>query len=106
MRFEFYTDNLENTPKLAVDGTVPNSIHFAHWEGNETADELKADTSTEIALNVGASPNSDSFTEGSALVTNNHFECDGVLSVWCDLDGVRAVLRNRYRGCTEGGDVN
>lgn len=107
MRFEFYTDALENTPKLSVDGTVPNSIHFSHWEGNETADELKADTSTEIALNLVGSPKRESFTQGVDLVTNNHFDCDGVLSCWTVLNGERAL---RYRdlliAAAEAGDFS
>ena len=91
MRFEFYSDAIENTPKLSVDGTVPNSVHFSHWEGNETPAEVRADTSTEIALNLVASPNRDSLTRGIELVTNNHFDCDGVLSVWTVLNGERAL---------------
>src|SRR5688572_3711197 len=107
MRFEFYTDNLENTPKLSVDGTVPNSIHFSHWEGNETPDELKADTSTEIALNLVESPNRDSFTKGIDLVTNNHFDCDGVLSVWTVLNGERAFeYRDLLIAAAEAGDFS
>lgn len=107
MRFEFYTDALEKMPKLSVDGTVPNSIHFSHWEGNETPAELKADTSTEIALNLVASPRRDSFTQGIDLVTNNHFDCDGVLSCWTVLNGERAL---RYRdlliAAAEAGDFS
>ena len=57
MRFEFYHSGLDDIPKLSVDGTVDNAIHFSHWQGNETPAELKADTSTEIALNLVASPN-------------------------------------------------
>lgn len=107
MRFEFYTDALENTPKLSVDGTVPNSIHFSHWEGNETPDELKADTSTEIALNLVASPNRDSFTKGIDLVTNNHFDADGVLSVWTVLNGERALkYRDLLVAAAEAGDFS
>lgn len=107
MRFEFYTDTLENTPKLSVDGTVPNSIHFSHWEGNETPDELKADTSTEIALNLVASPNRDSFTRGIDLVTNNHFDCDGVLSCWTVLNGERALqYRDLLIAAAEAGDFS
>ena len=37
MRFEFYTEALDNVPKLSVDGTVDNSIHFSHWQGNDNA---------------------------------------------------------------------
>lgn len=107
MRFEFYTEAIENTPKLSVDGTVPNSIHFSHWEGNETPAELKADTSTEIALNLVASPNRDSFTKGVDLVTNNHFDCDGVLSVWTMLNGERALpYRDLLIAAAQAGDFS
>ena len=107
MRFEFYTDALENTPKLSVDGTVPNSIHFSHWEGNETPPELKADTSTEIALNLVASPHLNSLTKGIELVTNNHFDCDGVLSVWTVLTGERALqYRDLLIAAAEAGDFS
>ena len=107
MRFEFYTDALEDTPKLSVDGTVPNSIHFSHWEGNETPAELRADTSTEIALNLVASPDCDSFTKGIDLVTNNHFDCDGVLSCWTVLTGERALeYRELLIAAAEAGDFS
>ena len=107
MRFQFYTDALEDTPKLSVDGTVPNSVHFSHWEGNETPEELKADTSTEIALNLVASPNRDSFTQGTDLVTNNHFDCDGVLSCWTVLNGERALeYRDLLIAAAEAGDFS
>ncbi len=91
MRFEYYSDEIENTPKLSVDGIVPNSIHFSHWRGNETPAEVKADTSTEIALNLIEAPNRDELTTGIELVTNNHFDTDGVLSVWSVLLGERAL---------------
>ena len=56
MRFEYYTDKLADVPKLSVDGTVANAVHFSHWQGNETPASVKADTSTEIALNLAAAP--------------------------------------------------
>jgi hypothetical protein len=105
MRFEYYHPGLENTPKLSVDGTVSNSIHFSHWEGNQTPAEVKADTSTEIALNLVGSPNKDSLTQGIELVTNNHFDTDGVLSVWTVLTGERALdLRQQLISAAEAGD--
>lgn len=107
MRFEFYTDALENTPKLSVDGVVPNSIHLSHWEGNDTPAELKADTSTEIALNLVASPRRDDFTRGVDLVVNNHFDCDGVLSCWTVLVGERALeYRDVLIAAAEAGDFS
>lgn len=107
MKFEFYHSGLDGVPKLSVDGTVSNSIHFSHWEGNETPAELKADTSTEIALNLVGSPNRNVFTRGIELVTNNHFDTDGVLSVWTVLTGERALeLREKLIPAAEAGDFS
>ncbi|PWT92465.1 MAG: hypothetical protein C5B55_06350 [Blastocatellia bacterium] len=107
MRFEFYTEQIADLPKLSVDGTVPNSIHFSHWEGNKTPAEVKADTSTEIALNLVASPNQKSLTKNIELVTNNHFDTDGVLSCWTVLNGEHSL---RYRelliAAAEAGDFS
>jgi len=107
MRFEFYTEALENVPKLSVDGTVDNSIHFSHWEGNSTPTEVKADTSTEIALNLVASPNRAALTRGIELVTNNHFDTDGTLSCWTVLIGERALTyRDLLISAAEAGDFS
>ena len=107
MRFEYYHDKLANTPKLSVDGTVDNAIHFSHWKGNETPASLKADTSTEIALNLVAAPNREELTRGIDLATNNHFDTDGVLSVWTVLSGERALdLREQLIAAAEAGDFS
>src|SRR5262245_3452206 len=107
MRFEFYSEALENVPKLSVDGTVDNSIHFSHWEGNSTPTEVKADTSTGIALNLVASPNCAALTQGIELVTNNHFDTDGVLSCWTVLTGERALAyRDLLISAAEAGDFS
>jgi hypothetical protein len=107
MRFEFYTEALNNVPKLSVDGTVDNSIHFSHWQGNTTPAEVKADTSTEIALNLVASPNRAALTNNIDLVTNNHFDTDGVLSVWTVLTGERALIyRDLLIAAAEAGDFS
>jgi len=107
MRFEFYHSGLDNVPKLSVDGTVGNSVHLSHWQGNETPAEVKADTSTEIALNVVAAPNRAELTKGIELLTNNHFDTDGVLSVWTMLNGERALgLRDKLIPAAEAGDFS
>ena len=105
--FRVYHAGLDDVPKLSVDGTVSNSIHFSHWEGNQTPDEVKADTSTEIALNLVAAPNQQKLTQGIELVTNNHFDTDGVLSVWTVLNGARALdLREQLIPAAEAGDFS
>lgn len=107
MRFAFYSEALDAVPKLSVDGTVSNSIHFSHWQGNETAPELKADTSTEIALNLVTSPRKNELTRNIDLVTNNHFDTDGVLSVWTVMTGERAApYRDVLIAAAEAGDFS
>jgi uncharacterized protein DUF6687 len=107
MRFQFYSEALDNVPKLSVDGTVSNSIHFSHWQGNTTPAEVKADTSTEIALNLVASPNRAALTQGIDLVVNNHFDTDGALSVWTVLNGERALeFRDLLVSAAETGDFS
>jgi hypothetical protein len=107
MRFQFYTDEIANIPKLSVDGTVGNSIHFSHWQDNETPEEVKADTSTEIALNLVTSPNRENLTQGIELVTNNHFDTDGILSVWTVMTGERAAeYRDVLIAAAEAGDFS
>lgn len=107
MRFEYYTDKLADVPKLSVDGTVDNAVHFSHWKGNKTPASVKADTSTEIALNLVAAPNREELTRGIELITNNHFDTDGVLSVWTVLNGERALpLRDKLIAAAEAGDFS
>jgi hypothetical protein len=107
MRFEYYTDDLADVPKLSVDGTVGNAVHFSHWKGNETPASVKADTSTEISLNLVAAPDREELTRGIDLVTNNHFDTDGVLSVWTVLTGARALeLREQLIAAAEAGDFS
>jgi hypothetical protein len=107
MRFEFYHTGLDEVAKLSVDGTVSNSLHFSHWQGNRTPVAVKADTSTEIALNLVGSPERDELTQGIELVTNNHFDTDGVLSVWTMLTGERALaLKRELIAAAEAGDFS
>jgi len=107
MRFEFYHEGLSGVPKLSVDGMVEGAVHLTHWRGNRTPEELLADTSTEIALNLVASPRRQELTQGIDLVTNNHFDTDGLLSVWAVLAGPRALdLRELLVPAAEAGDFS
>jgi len=61
----------------ACDGVVPGAaLDLSHWEGNATPQELKADTSTEIALRFARAGGS------VDLAVNNHYDADGVLAVY------------------------
>ncbi len=65
----------------ACDGLVAGAeLDLSHWPGNATPAALKRDTSVEIALAYGAAGGD------AKLVTNNHFDADGVLAVFCLLE--------------------
>lgn len=65
---------------IACDGLVAGAaLHLSHWSGNRTPVEFKRDTSTESALAYAAAAGTDASLD---LVTNNHLDVDGVLSVF------------------------
>jgi hypothetical protein len=54
-----------------------------------------------------AAPNRKELTHSIDLVTNNHFDTDGLLSVWTMLTGERALdLRDRLIAAAEAGDFS
>jgi hypothetical protein len=91
-RFQFVDGSYEgDVPAISCDGLVPGAaLDLTHWQGNRTPRPYKADTSTEIALNFVASPEAADQWAG-AVVVNNHFDTDGVLSVWVLLDPEQAM---------------
>lgn len=71
---------------ITCDGRVPGStLEITHWTGNETPDSLYADTSTEMALKLAKKQN-DYLDFSNAVVLNNHYDTDGVCSVWSCLE--------------------
>eukprot|EP00965_Chrysotila_dentata_P261705 6214346-Pleurochrysis_carterae.AAC.3 len=81
---------------ISCDGKVacPSAsplLELSHWTDNTTPDDLYADTSTECALRLADARQRGLFTAfDNALVLNNHYDTDGVLSVWTCLDPERA----------------
>ena len=107
-RFQFVEDLYEGTtPAVSCDGLVPGAaLDLTHWRGNRTPGRYKADTSTEIALNFVASPEAvDQWSD--AVVVNNHFDTDGVLSIWVLLDPDQAMARRELLvAAAESGDFD
>jgi hypothetical protein len=107
-RFQFVADSYEGSaPAISCDGLVPGAaLDLTHWQGNRTLLRFKADTSTEIALNFVASPEAvEEWAE--AVVVNNHFDTDGVLSIWVLLDPDLAMAcRDQLIAAAEAGDFD
>jgi len=74
-------DAVASRPTISCDGRVPGGVtlELTHWADNLTPDEYYADTSTEMALKLPIDVLPD------AVVLNNHYDTDGVLSVFACL---------------------
>ena len=85
----------ERRPTISCDGRVPGGVtlELTHWTGNETPDHLYADTSTEMALRLASidDDDDDRVSLDRAHVLNNHYDTDGVLSVWACLHPEKAL---------------
>jgi hypothetical protein len=107
-RFLFIEESYEgDVPTIGCDGLVPGAaLDLTHWQGNRTPARFKADTSTEIALNFAKSPEAAKQWD-RAVVINNHFDTDGILSIWVLLDPERAIpCRELLIAAAEAGDFD
>jgi hypothetical protein len=107
-RFEFCEKSYKGAdPAISCDGLVPGAeLDLSHWECNRTPHRYKADTSTEIALGFVVSREAVE-QWASAVVVNNHFDTDGVLSVWTVLDPEHALeRRDLLIAAAEAGDFD
>jgi hypothetical protein len=88
---------------VSCDGLVEGaSLHASHWEGNRTPPELKADTSTGIALGLARRG-----VPAGATIANNHFDVDGALSVFSLLEpDVASRHAALLVGAAEAGDFD
>lgn len=82
MEFKFWTDQLDPQVSIGVDGGMPCKLHISHWPGNRTPEALKADMSTAMCLKLNASPERETLLDGITTVTNDHYDTDGILSVF------------------------
>ena len=88
---------------ICADGLVEGAdLHLTHWTNNKTPMEYKADLSTEIvfkwvklqaaARRVKGVPDGDTADDWSdAVVLNNHFDTDGLMSAWALLEPEKAL---------------
>jgi hypothetical protein len=87
MNFRQYTPDLHSVDKIIVDGNqCGNGIQLSHWPGNTTPAEWKADLSVEIVLRLLDSDGAARGLDGVDLVTNDHYDTDGLLAVWALLN--------------------
>jgi len=93
MRFVPYDQ--ATIPNIVVDGSANDHtvLTLSHWPQSGTPQELKADTSAEIAFNYLDSPR---FHVECDAVTNNHFDQDGLVGVYALLDPINATRHRDF----------
>lgn len=107
MEFRFYREEFATVPILSVDGICPTGPNLSHWPGNRTPAHLKHDLSTGILLRFAALPKREreEYLHGIEIVSNNHFDTDGLLSLWTALNPERALRHaNQLLQAAEAGD--
>ncbi len=87
---------LTDTPHVVVDGSAQPStaLTLSHWPGSATPDALRRDLSAEIAFAYLDHPELQ--PQDLEWVTNNHFDQDGMVSVFA-LTEPEAALARRER---------
>ena len=106
MRFRQYTPDLQNVDKIIVDGNQCGvGLQLSHWPGNTTPAQFKADLSLEIVLRLLDSPGAATRLSDVALVTNDHYDTDGLLAAWALLNPAEAPRHAAaLRAAAEAGD--
>lgn len=107
----FITDQSNQKPQskrcIFADGSKDKDfrpgtdLELSHWVPNETPEQFKADTSTEICLNYVATSEDRDWD----LAINNHTDVDGVLSIFALTESELALEhRDIVVGAAEMGD--
>lgn len=78
--FEKFLKGRENV--ICVDANFPAKLQISHWPGHSTPEEFFADTSTEMAFNLIESQKKDNYLKGIEVISNNHFDSDGVIAAF------------------------
>lgn len=91
MRYVPY-HRLANLPNVIVDGKATDStvLTLSHWPCSDTPVEFKADLSAEIVYRYLSNPGS-ALPANCDVVSNNHFDEDGLVSLYCLLNPQKAL---------------
>jgi hypothetical protein len=101
---------LSGVPNVVVDGAAQEDtvLTLSHWPGSGSPPEFRADTSTEIVLNYLDTPSAKKqYAPKARAVSNNHFDEDGLCSVWAMLHPKLALKqRDLLVDVATAGDFN
>jgi hypothetical protein len=85
-------DELTGRPNIVVDGYPAEGtvLTLSHWRGSGSPEELAADLSTQIAFRYLDRPD---LRVEAELVSNNHFDEDGLCGIYAVLNPEEALAR-------------
>jgi len=91
LRFVAY-HRLDGQPHVVVDGsgTAGTRLTLSHWPGSPTPHEVADDLSAQIAFRALDHPD---WFDGIDVVSNNHFDQDGLCSAYALVDPAGALTR-------------
>jgi hypothetical protein len=95
---------LGDKPNIIVDGSGNQNtrLTLSHWPGNATPSEFKADLSAQIVFKF---LETDNFPEDVHAVSNNHFDEDGLVSMYSLLNPEAALdIREFLEDVARAGD--
>lgn len=93
--YQFHDYQTLKSPNIIVDG-LGNSftkLTLSHWPNSGTPEELKADLSTEIVFNYLNKPK---FQIDVPYVSNNHFDHDGLTSIYSLVNPKEAMKKKEF----------
>lgn len=85
-----YRHDARGTDTVCVDCTHPRLPTLTHHKESSTPAHLKGDTSTDVVMNALTDPAGWQPMRAASKVTCNHFDIDGVLSVWACINPIAA----------------
>ena len=94
MRFVPY-HHLDGRPNVILDGSPTDGtvLTVTHWPGYPPPEEIAADTSGEMAVQLLAHPE---LIGDAELVSNNHFDQDGLVSIHTVVAPAAALARRAF----------
>lgn len=84
--FRYWHEGLNADECVSVDGDAPGRLHLSHWPKNRTPVEFRHDLSTGSCLLLNKSEKRGQLLQGITTVTNNHWDTDGLCSVYALLN--------------------
>ena len=85
-----YRHDARGKDTVCVDCTHPRLPTLTHHKESRTPEYLKGDTSTDVVMNALTDPSGWQPLRVASKVTCNHFDIDGVLSVWACINPIAA----------------